>query len=561
MANWAWEVIYPINKDYLSEADGRFAVVGNRLWMSLGRAGANRIFYTDDGVTWHEEDMTAIWTDTSTWPVPICGLGGSLYAARNYPDPVFTSYSGGFDLWKRNGPSDWTKVATTPETRVLAHGIDAASTHLMICGSDWQYFSVPEGDAYVWRFDIGGASLVEEYHSQAPALYTEPYERIGSTSKESNVRYPRGIYYYPATSTWYFSCHYKSTPDYSRVRRRTGPSAWIVDHDEAGLHYVGEFDRTRLGLACRRLRYISEQWQQYTGNADKFLPFGWEEGGHTLLVKQTWPENHIVMWTPGWTWETTGDLIFDPAGNDRHIIDDIAHFNGRLFLAADKNLGQNPITLNIIPTYTYRIISVPLNYFFGTPFDGGDAEDLVCEHEFGTTIYLGLRDEDKHPMILWLDWDFENFWLGYHSSAGSAIGVQSVEDGAECFGFGYFDTDKQIIVSTDYLETWDEAQGEFGDDVVTSLEFHETNGNDLAGTRRLNQDLIQTLTQRKPWTGVGPTPFVARCQLRVGDDIFIGSDVANAQPVRVFSSSSGSWTDKSSGLPTDVAINDLELGF
>jgi hypothetical protein len=134
-----------------------------------------------------------------------------------------------------------------------------------------------------------------------------------------------------------------------------------------------------------------------------------------------------------------------------------------------------------------------------------------------------------------------------------------MEDGAECIGFGLFDTDKQIIVSEDYLESWDEAQGEFGDDVVTTLEFHPTNANDLVGTRKLDQDLIQTLTQRKPWTDVVSTPFVARCQLRVQDDIFIGSDTPNVQPVRMYSS--GSWADKSAGLPTDVAINDLELGF
>ena len=183
------------------------------------------------------------------------------------------------------------------------------------------------------------------------------------------------------------------------------------------------------------------------------------------------------------------------------------------------------------------------------------AEALVCDHEFGDTLYLGLRDTDSKPIILWVDWDFADSFTGYKATSGSSVGVQTVETRDTCIAYGQFGTNKQIIVSEDKLVTWDEAQGEFGNDDVLTLEFHPSSGSNLIATRKVDQDYVQTLTQRAPWTDLGATLFVARSQLRVRDDVWIGSDTGGSSVVQLLSG--GSWADRSTGLP-NVPINDLE---
>lgn len=185
-------------------------------------------------------------------------------------------------------------------------------------------------------------------------------------------------------------------------------------------------------------------------------------------------------------------------------------------------------------------------------------KSLVCDHEYGDTLYLGLHGTDGKPIVMWVDWDFADYSIGYSATGGSSVGVQTVELRDTCIAYGQFGTDKQIIVSEDKLDTWDEAQGEFGGDDVTTLEYHQTSGDNLIATRRVDQDAIRTLTQRAPWTDVGATPFVARSQLRVSDDVWIGSDTGGSSVVQLLSD--GSWADKSVGLP-NIPINDLELGY
>lgn len=558
MAAWPWEVGLSIARPFASHKFGDMAVVANTLWVSVGGSGANVLWYTVDGAGWDEEDMTTHWTDANTWNVLLCEMGGDLYAIRNFSDAAQPAYPGGFEIWKRETSNGTWSVVATSASRVAALHAHATVNYIMILGTHWQY-PATAWNVYVWRYDIDAASLVEEYHYTQPGFPNPPYEYIENTARDAGMRC--GIYL-ATNGAWYFSCYYRedATTYWSRIRRRVSVGNWVVDHDEGGLGYVGRFDnmRTDRGIFCAELHYTTAAaiWQAYNNSADKKMPRFWHVGGHELVVDESGDE-YVAKWTTGTIWETTGALSFDGGGNDHHYITDIMAFKDRLFLAADKMLDPGDTA-----TFTFRIISVPVIYGLGIPpFNRGDSKALVCDHQYGDTLYIGLRDESMEPIILWLDWDFDDFYFGYDASAGSAVGVQTVETRDECFGFGQFGVDKQIILSEDKLLNWDEAQGEFGDDEVTTLQFHPTNGEDLTGTRRLNQDLMRTLNQRAPWASVGPTPFVARSQLRVADDIWIGSDVANAIPVRMYNETSGSWMPKSTGLPTNVAINDLELGF
>lgn len=195
-----------------------------------------------------------------------------------------------------------------------------------------------------------------------------------------------------------------------------------------------------------------------------------------------------------------------------------------------------------------------IRYLWGE-FGEANAKSLVCDHQYGDTLYLGLKDTDGRPIVYWVDSDFAGYSIGFTASSGSSVGVQTVETRDTCIAYGQFGTDKQIIISEDKLVTWDEAQGEFGDDDVLTLEFHPSSGSNLIATRKVDQDYVQTLTQRAPWTDLGATPFVARSQLRVRDDVWIGSDTGGSSVVQLLSG--GSWADRGAGLP-NVPINDLE---
>jgi len=204
---------------------------------------------------------------------------------------------------------------------------------------------------------------------------------------------------------------------------------------------------------------------------------------------------------------------------------------------------------------SFRISDADGNIHPPYRFSVSDAKSLVCDHQYGDTLYLGLRGSNQRPLVMWVDWDFGDARLGYKATGGSSVGVQTVELRNTCIAYGQFGTDMQIIISEDRLSTWDQAQGMFGDDDVLTLKFHPSSEDDLVATRKVDQDYIQTLTQRAPWTDLGATPFVARSQLRVGNDIWIGSETGGSSVVQLLSD--GSWADKSTGLP-NVPINDLE---
>ena len=137
------------------------------------------------------------------------------------------------------------------------------------------------------------------------------------------------------------------------------------------------------GIFCAELHYTewAAAWQTYNDSADKKMPRFWHEGGHELVVDES-GEEYVAKWTTGTEWETTGTLSFDPGLTDHHHITDIMAFKGRIFLAADKLL--------INPTNVFRIISTPLKHGTGIPpFSRGDSKALVCDHQYGDTLYLG----------------------------------------------------------------------------------------------------------------------------------------------------------------------------
>ena len=184
---------------------------------------------------------------------------------------------------------------------------------------------------------------------------------------------------------------------------------------------------------------------------------------------------------------------------------------------------------------------------------------LVCDHQYGDTLYLGVYKDAQFPVMMSLDAPNFSWWRKlFDPSSGSFIGVQTADIRDEAYAFGYFGVDDQIERTENGGFTFADCDDDWYTDRVTSLEYHPTDGDDLISTTIGGQDLLQTSDGNKPWNKIADIPVRPRCQLRVGDDVWIGSDDAETSPVRMYSS--GSWVDKSNGLPA-VAINDLELGY
>lgn len=558
MADWSWSDIYSIAKVAAASTSGHLCVHGAQLWVILGSAYPDRVFYSNGaGEAWQEDLNYPSTANGRTSGARLVSFQGYLYAIRNI-EHSWAGRAGSFDVIRRNSNGTWTKVDGTAadSDEVMIDACGGPSVIMIVGGTDTHAGGPHTADrAMIWRYDTTNGLIVE--------YDTGPKGPGGWPYSGADVR---NIHYSTRLARWYAAWDYHDDGGATlnvRILRRTAPGTWVVDDERALVAGVWQsirhFADSILGLFSGGLYLATgvDAWAEYANN-DKmaYRPYQWGDGGHIIGVEPTASPYDFLsyFWKPGWAVETTQIEDTQEAGHN-YIIGDYISFRGCLYAACDVWAGA-------LRTTIYKIVRCRAETGLGIPpFNRGDSKALVCDHQYGDTLYIGLRDESMEPIILWLDWDFEDFFFGYDASGGSAVGVQTVETRDECFGYGQFGTDKQIILSEDKLETWDEAQGEFGDDEVTTLQFHPSDGQDLVGTRRLNQDLIRTLNQRSPWNSVGPTPFVARSQLRVQDDIFIGADTPDAQPVRMYNETSGSWTGKSSGLPTDVAINDLELGF
>ena len=533
-------------KDASGSGQGYLEVQGERLWIAMNLAGpTNDVYYTEDGDTFIQDTT---WDNSRTIKQLITFQGHLYIISMSYSPDKFSIYRRDDAGWNLVVQSDEDRWVPTSSHTTWASNVDNC---MMIPG--WEEDGV-FSRGRIWRFD--GTTLSLDYEA-----IDDGYKTILA------MCFWNGVWY----ATTDIANDYPGY-DARAILKRVAANNWIPD---TSYESIGGYGSRRFGGTSTMGLFI--KWPEIDPG-----PVVITRGLHLAPGSDTWVKMDPFVDPTGISSESpvgnhahfynyaNGGMLVTNRGNDRvyfsrnypdydwrswitfanHRIHDLMEFRGRLYLCADIPASSN--------YYLYWTTDAEYTFFGGW----AGSESLVVDHEYGDTIWLGLYDEDRYPIIQWLDWDFAEFSTSWHYSTGSYVGVQTVERRNTCIAFGCLETGvaNNIIVTvtenkggswTTDLKTWPA-------DTVTTLEYHPTSGSDLALTRRDNQDWMQTLTQRAPWSDMGDTPFVARSQLRVGDDIWIGSETGGSSVVRLLSGGSGNdWVDKSVGLP-NVPINDLE---
>lgn len=529
MPDWGWTRV----AQFVGATGGEFAVQGNKLWVGL--MGIDKVYSSTDGTTYIED---ALWPGGA--PRDLVTFNGFLYALRGYTQ-----------LYRRD-VTQWTLVGTAQAEngyvpQMIYMWADDTAGHIMIAGSvyDAGAPAFQHRKARVWSYNQAEGLLVDL------TLGTDVDHVV-------DVCYCDGEWY----SSIFITLGGALPPYPWRILRRIGAGNWTGDFPwdqvgsytphKFGVHQGEAYVRRHKSWAQRIIRKPSsdESWETLATPAsgdgrDYRIFYGWEWGGRVLTntFKVVSDYAYVLNEENDW-WYPTGLIVLQ--------ITDFSGFGTCLYAACDDS-----------PEFAIWRTCAKTEQWSGRL---GDAKSLVCDHEFGDTIYLGLMENNARPMLMYLDWDFDRHdW--YKFTAGSWVNPQTAETRNTCIGYGNVNRSwpwrRQVVVSFDKIRNFWRA-GRFGsDEVVTTLEPHPTAGSaDLVATRRDNQDWIRSSVDiaaaTETWTDMGDTPFVARSQLRVGDDIWIGSETGGSSVVRLLSGGSGNdWVDKSDGLP-NVPINDLE---
>lgn len=542
MADWGWERV----EQFPGVSPGPFggihlAVQDNKLWAA---AYAGTIYYSSNGTDYTVD--------------PLGSPGSPILDTITFNDKLYAVTP--TSLYRRDPPSGWTKVADFPGVAPAAWSAWADDTAgcIMIGGREGDE---SEAEARIWRY------------SQSDGISTD------FTSDIPDEWAIAAVCYSTIDLCWYAAPYrtWTESGDPPAVRRRVEANNWVSDfawdaNNESTFKRFGVF-RTGTYIWHQDVAFNSPRRALYKppGGSWGFIEhsisgavtsythslfYGWEWGDHLLTVRSTNTQGNVyyrILNNAGEeTWATTGLIVLPN-------VEDIIGFGTCLYAACNDS-----------PNYAIWRACAKNRLGTGRP---GDARSLVVDHEYGDTIYLGLLDEDNKPMIMWVDWDFADHqdppWVA--DTGGSWVGVNTPETRNICIGYGNMDGgwtwNRQVVISPPWRKGSFWGAGRFGDsEVVTTLEPHPTAGSaDLVATRRDNQDWIKSSFDEafstEIWTDMGDIPFVARSQLRVNDDIWIGSDTGGSSVVRLLTGGSGNdWVDKSVGLP-NVPINDLELGF
>lgn len=183
------------------------------------------------------------------------------------------------------------------------------------------------------------------------------------------------------------------------------------------------------------------------------------------------------------------------------------------------------------------------------------ARQLVCDHEAGDTLYLAVYNDSGNPIMMSLDPDFDWWEKLYDPSSGSFMGVQTALVRDVAYAFGYLGTDNQIQITADAGFSFSDADDDWGEDKITTMEYLPTAGSDLTITNYEDEDLLRTTSGSAFWTKQGDVPGPPLSQLRDSDVIFVGctgGDLYKSEDI------GQTFAQVGTGLPA-VDILDLEL--
>ncbi len=455
---------------------------------------------------------------------------GLLY--EHFGQVLYEQYA--YGLWNTivtaAGGEFWNAVATDGTLIVMA-GIDA-------------------NDGTIWSWD--GASYTKEFTTDG-------------------VSTPRALFcatpfYDTYTRKWY--CHVRygnsAVDEWDTVFVRDGGGNWSLfrtcvrgDGDNIYRGYCVQFCTTPYGML------FGGELYDHDGNwTDTLLP-GTAGAcaylyGEVIMVRHdadTPPPpsaiGKVYTYNGGTSWTYRGEI--EPIGVNSvypRYIPNIIDFRGQLYAGGTRERRAAPVK-------TYRTIW-RLGAETDTTTSGWTrptARQLVCDHEVGDTLYLATYTSAGSPIMLSLDPDFDWWEKLYEATGGSYMQVQTALVRDVAYAHGYLGTDNQIQVTADAGFSFADADDDWGEDKITTMEYRATSGSDICITNYEDKDLLRTLTGANPWTKRGDIPGPPLSQLRDSDVVFVGCTGGGLYKSENIGQT---FAQVGTGLPA-VDILDLEL--
>jgi len=500
--------------------NGLIWVLTNENNPTSGDPYSGRIYYSQDGDSW---------TEDTAWEGPAhVGMGGywggQLFVHQGVLHLLCNDTLNDGRVYRRVDGS-WQLLFSESIGSDLRYDFAYSNdAWIVVCGEDFSG-ALSEGVIWVWN----GTSKTEEFHADSSSY---PYD---------DAAY-RPIFY---NDEWYASnWRWLDGSTHQPIIRYRGDGTWPL------LRIYGSND-SDVKYFCDNL--FGLLWGDDLWGTDG----NWSNVDFSGLTGASYYNGSVITASTNslqgacYTYDGT-DWIYRgrPEASYSTPIYCFQHHAGDLYAASAYESSSGP--------HVYRITGNRKTT--AAPWAKPTARLVVCDHEVGDTLYLGIYKEDGEPIAMRLDPANFEWWEKIFdlTSSGSLIGVNTADERDVCHAFGYFGIDEQIWRSDDWGHEFSDNDDNWGADKVPTLEYHPQSGENLISTQYAAQDLLQVLDGLAPWSDISDIPILPRCQMRVIDDVWVGSDTDVAAPVRMYSG--GSWTDKSNGLPT-IAINDLELGF
>jgi len=486
-----------------------------------GDPSSGRIYYSQDGDNW---------TEDTAWEGPAnVGSGGywggQLFVHQNILHLLCNNTINDGRVYRRIDGVWQLLFSEDIGSDLRYHFAHSNDTWIVVCGQDFSDMNGGHAEGVICMWN--GTSKTEEFHADGAAYPCD------------DAAY-RPIYY---NDEWYaHSWRWLDADTHQPIMRYRGDGTWPLlrvytgDPDDAKYFCINLFGL----LWGDDLWGTDGNWSNVGFSGDTGASYYY---GSVIMAKSSvWQGSCYTYDGTGWIYRGRPESLYETP------LYCFQHHGGQLYAAGARRLGPRVYRISVHHTATLG------------PWAKPTARTIVCDHQVGDTLYLAVYKEDGEPIAMRLDPVNFEWWEKIFdlTSSGSLIGVNTAGIRNTAHVFGYFGFDEQIWRTDDWGHDFDDNDDDWGADKVPTLEYHPRSGEDLVATQYTAQDLLQTLTGLLPWSDIGDIPILPRCQMRVNDDVWIGSDTAVASPVRVYSS--GSWADKSNGLPS-VAINDLELGF
>lgn len=518
------------------------------------------LYYYSNGLLWALVDGLKLWRsyDGTSWvgPVSIPAWSGSSTTCYNHS---MFNHQGllyvhvGQTLYEQHAYGLWNTLCSGAANE---RWYEAASngTLVIIAGTEEVFEnggSEGHGGA-IWRWD--GNALTQEFVTDGT---TQPRALVCATP-----------FYDTYTRKWYCHVRYGNSylDEWDTVFIRDDAGNWSLfrtcTRGDGDSIYWGEcvqFCTTPYGmffggeLYKRDGNWIDTLFPGDAGACDYLY-------GEVIMVRadETTPPppsnvGKVYTYLGGTNWTYKGEIEPIGVGNVYpRRIPDLQDFRGQLYAGGQRQWRGGPAK-------TYRTIwrNDPKTLTTISGWTRPTARQLVCDHEFGDTLYLGIYDSGGLPIMMNLEADFDWWNKLYEPSSGSYIQVQTPLTRDTAYAFGFMGTDDQIQITGDRGETFADADDDWGEDKITTMEYLDDD--DLAITNFEDEDLLRTLSGTSPWAKRGDIPRPPLSQLRDGDNIFVGCTAGSAN-LYLSEDIGQTYAVKGTGLPTDVDILDLELG-